>query len=1354
MPNLYDVLACTDISKLNLPSSIESKLRIQKVENLFTLHKMLSALKAFGKASDENFGEKEIDAIQRGYSQFLLSNRLINTSSPGNSEPRPINRPILTGVAQDPPPDKPKPIAQRIPSTTQATTTVTTNIGSQRSPAVTNTGAVRGQPNRTATEDPLAVWEKRFASAMKEVVLIGEIPVSKEELEEIGKAFFKIFTDNPSFTALIGVERKFPATLAVFLVGQGIYGYRGGDYWGGVCRAIGREAGPNFGRTFINILNRFRLPVIRELQATGPHFVSQILAHGGVPQYCLGDYFSNIVLPTVQREEFEGLDDSELIDEILSRSSSQCATDKPVIHFLEYGGRRAIDFFRRSRAMALEWMKASGSYSPEHSGLPKYVTDFFVEWAPQHIFEQSRKAGQRFRKPEVRMDPWGYGIYLYLPPQRLDPSEPADAWWKITNDQGEAEELPSTHHRKGYDLETEETILQIERIFQSCQVEFHSLDQVCSWTLSGVSEDQCVLCFEDRRGVLQKRIQARLLWLYYPKQAQLEIVGGVLLEKLPRLAGEWRPYLGEYWDLSQAEKITVIRPNQAAQEIPVSRSELANQPSLLGDPLPELQGQGDSQVFIGMPPKILIPFVQPLEAGPLQAGELAKWRVSIKPVGEADPSIRIEFSLADMCNAVSTHSPSEIEINLADPSLLGRRPTGTYQISVRGSLGCDASFTITLLPELGISGQQKALLPSATTGGTVGQLEIECGLLTRIENRNPDTALKVMSIRPGSYQVEVPGDIENAQLDVIFEKSASEQVRVPIDLRVKRVRWRLIIDRLFTGEWQDRPISQSITTFLQYEAPFLLIQLPDYSQKNMSACIWLVDMTGHQIQKIEPTSPKSRYSQDNVRFDLAGIMDSLRNSGAGNVHLELLLDNPQDPSGPTRLPVVSLARALEINNLHAYLQDEGDSWQIQFSWHEERPLQLRVLNFWSNWQPWQPSYRQAVPDEMRGWYSCTVPKGALIAGEYTVGMSVAEPWGSDPPSPHPPQGLKPIAVLSLVSPQRRLEGLQATPATSRGMDNHLEAAVLSAKLGNLVSLRNELEWIVTNFVRANARQVVLIDNLINQVSDPRLTRTYQQKLIDPARLKRFHQEILFSSISVKEFDDLIANNSSRDEWSSATCVSLTAIRESRHFFPALEILIEKDLQNAIELILALYEGHKLTRDDAVDLLYEKKSLVIEALLKSPKIKGQAAEIMELLRLYSPYSGLPTVKVGSWIECNAGKGRILRIEDPTSHQSMEEFMEGKGSYNLLVALHIEFDPLSENPGDKAILDVTNRRITFQRATAVYVCGYCEEFATSRRTFYTRHLICCHGGHDPQPATSGNNLPLTRLNYLYASHSTNR
>jgi hypothetical protein len=150
-------------------------------------------------------------------------------------------------------------------------------------------------------------------------------------------------------------------------------------------------------------------------------------------------------------------------------------------------------------------------------------------------------------------------------------------------------------------------------------------------------------------------------------------------------------------------------------------------------------------------------------------------------------------------------------------------------------------------------------------------------------------------------------------------------------------------------------------------------------------------------------------------------------------------------------------------------------------------------------------------------------------------------------------------------------------------------------------------------------------------------------------------------------------------------------------------------------------------EDAVELLFENRPRIIEIYKTDYPNDSIAKKIVEFLQLYNPYSGLPMVRVGTWVRTDAGWGKIESIQDMISRTSVEEFLEGQGVYKLVVQLHIDIDFALK--GERAVIDMREKTLAFQRAKSTYICDHCQEFMSTHRDIYKTHITRIHPGKYP-------------------------
>ena len=144
--------------------------------------------------------------------------------------------------------------------------------------------------------------ENKLSPIIQEISLLGEIPLSVEEVDKLG-TFIKeqISDDIQKGTKFLKTET--PTCVACFLVWKGILDYRGGDYWSAVKDSVGLSD-PNWqgkwGKIFIDFLESNRLP---SFDIKGAHrYVTPLLMHGMIPNSYLDEYFEKIIDPMVGKQ--------------------------------------------------------------------------------------------------------------------------------------------------------------------------------------------------------------------------------------------------------------------------------------------------------------------------------------------------------------------------------------------------------------------------------------------------------------------------------------------------------------------------------------------------------------------------------------------------------------------------------------------------------------------------------------------------------------------------------------------------------------------------------------------------------------------------------------------------------------------------------------------------------------------------------------------------------------------------------------------------------------------------------------------------------------------------------------------
>lgn len=139
--------------------------------------------------------------------------------------------------------------------------------------------------------------EKKLSFSVANIKLVGEIALSQDEVDKLG-ALIKKEISLSNKQEIEYFYNKFSISLSCFLVWKGILDYKEGDYWTSIKDSIG-ISDPNLlnriGDMFIKFLKSNSLMYF-EIKDAHKN-ITPILAHGIIPNYCLNEYFEDILLP-------------------------------------------------------------------------------------------------------------------------------------------------------------------------------------------------------------------------------------------------------------------------------------------------------------------------------------------------------------------------------------------------------------------------------------------------------------------------------------------------------------------------------------------------------------------------------------------------------------------------------------------------------------------------------------------------------------------------------------------------------------------------------------------------------------------------------------------------------------------------------------------------------------------------------------------------------------------------------------------------------------------------------------------------------------------------------------------------
>lgn len=1167
-------------------------------------------------------------------------------------------------------------------------------------------------------------------SKIRNIDLIGELTISKNNLDTLAVFFRRIFGKHSTTTALDAIENGAPISFALFLVAQGVYGYAGGDYWTSVNNALEQSNHQHFGQVFERIIRKNHLPVFEELQKKSAKYVSLILAHGGIPLYSLDDYFSNLVLPSIIRPQYSDLNGQELIDALLS-SSAVVTTDKPVTHFLEFGGRVALDVFNRSRQMLIQWQNSQTIPESEEIGLPNHMVDHFQNWVEKqgNTVSAQKTSRNRLKKPEFCLDPWGTGIFLRLPSQSVSIFDSNNCEWHIQSGEN-FQKIAVAQNALGV---TQEITLRLDVISNSYWVKFVQDKKEYEWLFKMPGS---IFIFNPDTGTLQTRITNAETWLVYPKYLEIGIRDGdgFQTEELPSLPGTWYNMRAEGWDFTLSRKIVFASEN-SEQEFEILHQEVFRHPVLSGGNLLKTnldEKITDGMVYIGRPPEIQIPIVENAYAEDI----LSRWRITIRPVGYADPEDARSTQLNDLSSTAFLITPENISIQLAHKKLLGSRPIGTFEIAMVGPLGQDINFTVTCLPECEFEGLDQLNIPSRM-GALEVPLKLHLGIMDLLQSPDEMSGVKIQNSRPGIYTLLVPKHKSRVKLQIVREYHEDEII-VPIEIRVLRLRWRLVTQDILPN-WSDELLNVPVPFFLQQTSPLLIVSLPGMKKSVPTLWLRMLDINLNEMMKIFPASRSKNHVGDFWRFDLNVLKTTLNESATPIVRLELVAENDSRES-IFELPVVSFTRAINMHDIKATVSEEENQKILRLTWKERTTLENRTLFFWPLWRPWETPRMIRIPDDAKQCLDIVLSESSWEGGEYRLSFAVVDPWVNSKPSIVPPQaGGEGTYDFNLMSNNR----ISLLMESAQSFSDRLELAIISANQVGLGTVAPEIHWCIKNIRFASAQQVLVLKDHLEDTDQQALLKELGENIISPGVLAGLIESVENENMEPKQVGALLKYAPPSSSWTDSACELLFDFDDQYWRIEALRGLVMKKPQKAVKGALSLIKNGAIAIEDAVELLYENGPKVVEQIQSGYPKNQIAKKILGLLEIYNPSSGLPMVRPGTWFRTDAGWGKIENIQDAVSRLSVDEFIENEGVFKLSVMMHIELDPTFQ--GERATIDMKEKTISFPRAKQCYVCDHCQGFITAGRELYRSHIAIEHPGKYPSPPNGKTSFPYTFLEF---------
>lgn len=661
-------------------------------------------------------------------------------------------------------------------------------------------------------EKDLMELERWLRHALRGRRLIAELGLDSRLNEQLTD----IVEDAVPRLGVARLARTYPHVFMAFLVGHGVYGYRAGSFWGQVpIDGIDIECGREFERLCKESdLEDFSELLVSE-QAT--RYVAPILAHGGIPQYCLDDFFTVLL----RGLRIAGSDAEDLLSYWRTRKSAFAHVDKPVARFLLYGGDVAIDFLARC-VEAVEHVQRHGEVpSPQESGLPPYV----LVWLNKHKAEvvaqppASRKGSAGFR-PAIVLDPWSpLGPEAVLPPV---PRSEGFSSWRFTSAAGVVRRDSSTFEPQSLPISPQ----------KSWTFEYVEHEQASrEWTFEGLDSSPALLFnpINDELVPATGSIRLESVWILAPSRTEVEVItergteSPHVIEEAPSLTGPWSGYSARHVDLTDCRELRATDGDTAMR---VKTRKVGAAAQLLGDLVDGVATADGDPVYSG-PVRLLVP----AEAG------LDPEQWNVLRTGPDGASTRIPVSEDFTCELTGASDGIESPI----------------RIVVHGALGSDSRFTFAVVPGLRVVRPPHFLLPASDRA----QITVSTDALVNNE----------------SGPVVIPIEDDSAAVD--FTVADAADVELELRCRVSKLLWAMVDEAEPGLRFRSSVPVVSMRRVVDGEISALAIRVGD---EDIPLQLHLV-VDGQPVQVSDKV--KSGRGEGRWTFDLAPFRDVLRTTDAG-----------------------------------------------------------------------------------------------------------------------------------------------------------------------------------------------------------------------------------------------------------------------------------------------------------------------------------------------------------------------------------------------------------------------------------------------------------------------------------------
>ena len=812
-------------------------------------------------------------------------------------------------------------------------------------------------------------WENYLRPYFQSPIrLIGEIPMRRHDLEDLADSLREMIRDSENLgRATEQIVQNFPHVFLVFLTSFAAHNLER-DFWGQIAQRLNIQHIHNhhWHRHYVDLIKQRGLRYFSG-DETSRQYVATIRFHGGIPAYSLPDFFSSILLPSVQRPAFADLPADKALNLILQTVYN---VDAPVINFLTNSSELGIEFFQTCREMAWLYLKGKEIPAPEATELPAYVIEAFANY-----MEVGEEHGLRLRKPALFFDPYDEPhLRLHLPEEQIPLRYVEDQLlWQITWDgQHSLIEYKPTIHKHRQDVLLRENYLPLDVSSAFLKVSLlrngaTGLEPIRRWNLACLPlGDRPLLVFRQiahssmyiwQMVSSTLALPASSLLLVFPSDVTAKADGDAncIDNTNPYLSGEWNGWKAQMWDLQNAFALHLLRDgNDICPPIPI---EAAEQDAQLGGTVSIYNEDPDGiPLYANHTPILKVP----IRSGYPLIEELHNWKINLNSSEGASLHLNIETDLSVYADQVK-----QVEDNLAELDLgilFDDDAFGTFKLRVRSAFDNETEFSFRILKSLYVFGLPKFIFPTAN-----GAQPIEFSL------RLPEGMF--CESQPGFQGVTVESSIiatkitaqpesTHANLYLVKPLKQDEIVRIPIYIPLSRLSWSLLLETIEEDiQWTSNFIQKPIDAILQAPSAFLHLHLRGLQNITERISLLLIDPDNPNEIIQEERVRTNPMSAEWLRIPLSPFRTTLSHyEQASQLELHFQYRAFREEES-VRLLFALFTRNLDIQNVN--LQSMGElEWQL--TWDETSHLRNRRVLISPMWQPWQKPKEFSIPDDARG----------------------------------------------------------------------------------------------------------------------------------------------------------------------------------------------------------------------------------------------------------------------------------------------------------------------------------------------------------------------------------------------------